>query len=181
VQWRMAIPLHFKKWSILAIRFMKKIILETYDSNIFSSNVRKFYNSAKSILKDIDRFLIYILKYAGIIIIGIFALLIILHITLALDTSKCQYNSKLIHIESKCSQLFLLFHLDGQFLTLIGADYDYNSWGILLDWNDKLLEQSKKMNLTKNETIEIITQWNSFTNQLNDAHNIIYRQGKENV
>ena len=154
---------------------MKKIILETYNRNIFSGNIIKFYDSAKLILKDIDGFLIYLLIYVGIIIAGIFALVIIVHAALALDTTNCQYHSKLIDIVGKCSQIFAIFSLDGKILTLIGADYDYNSWGTLFDWNDKIIDQSFKMGLTKNETISNVERYWSMTDQLNDAHNIIYR------
>lgn len=154
---------------------MKKIKLETYGRKVYSNFFAKSWNCTKKILYNINILLVYLFKY----ILGIFVILFLMSIliltVLNWDMTKCSYHSKLISIEGKCSQIFFTLNLDGKMLTLIGADYDYNSWGTILDWNREVIDQSQKIGLSKEEIINNTEKWNEFTDQLNDAHNIIYR------
>lgn len=151
---------------------MKKIILETYGRKVYGSSL---ISQGKTILSSLNILLVYLFKYTlGILAIA-FIIVIITSMIFNLDSTTCSYHSKLITMEGKCSQIFTIVSYDNNIMTLIGADYDYNSWDTLLDWNEKIIDQSLKMNLTKNETESNLERFMLFTDDLNKAHDIIYR------
>ena len=151
---------------------MKKIILETYGRKVYGSSL---ISQGKKIILSLNTLLIYLFKYTLGILAIIFIVVIIISMIFNLDGTNCSYHSKLITMEGKCSQIFAIISFDGKIMTLIGADYDYNSWDKLFDWSDHVIDQSIKMNLTKNETISNLDNFMKITDDLNEAHNLIYR------
>ena len=118
------------------------------------------------------RFILFFIL--GFIITG-YLIVGLLHLTTTLDKTHCSYHSPLMTMEGSCSQLMFILNNDGEILKLIGADYDYQTFGVLFEWEEHIINNAQLLNLTQNETIEIINVFHDFYyGQLRDAHNIIF-------
>ena len=159
---------------------MRKPKIEIYReenslSEFYRDVVLKPINFLRKILEDLHGLLVYLFKYTLVLLLIFFLVVSLIKLSFSLDKTQCNYHSTLIDIKGTCSQIFTIFSFDGDILKLLGADYDYNTFGIVFDWQRNAIDIADKLKLNKTEKQQYINEYQYFfVNELNEAHDIVF-------